>query len=391
MTIDVQTSIFIIMNEDQNRYAPGRVRDAIFHVLSLTSQPLSVKEIEERVCKLIGSTPNSSVRSYLRLNTPDIFIRENRGVYRVNPRYIKGVQPGFPEMALWQKPATIGKATIFHADCFDWLQKQSDNSIHAVVTDPPYGLHEYSPEQQLKLRNGKGGVWRIPPSFDGHTRSPLPRFTTLTEAQREELRSFFLIWASVLTPKLVPGANVVVASNPLLSFIVSGAMADAGLERRGEIIRLVMTMRGGDRPKAAHEEFSDVSVMPRSMWEPWLVFRKPIEGRVQDNLRKWKTGGFRRPATEKPFGDVIQSAPTRSIEREIARHPSLKPQSFMRQLVHGVLPLGEGVVLDTFAGSGSTLAAAESVGYSSIGIEKDEYYFDLAKEAIPKLVNFQKN
>jgi DNA modification methylase len=379
------------MSENQHRYAPGRVRDAIVQVLSLTSQPLTVKEIEERVCKIIGPAPTSSVRSYLRLNTPELFIRENRGVYRVNPGYLEGIQPEFPGMMQWKETATIGNATIFHADCFDWLQNQTDNSIHAVVTDPPYGLHEYSREQQLKLRNGKGGVWRIPPSFDGHTRSPLPRFTTLNDSQREELRSFFFLWACLLIPKLVPGANVVVASNPLLSFIVSGALADAGLERRGEIIRLVMTMRGGDRPKAAHEEFSDVSVMPRSMWEPWLVFRKPLEGRVQDNLRKWKTGGFRRPTTEKPFGDVIHSSPTRSAERELGQHPSLKPQSFMRQLVHGVLPLGEGIVLDPFAGAGSTLAAAESVGYTSIGIEKDEHYFDIAKKAIPKLVKFQKN
>ena len=102
------------------------------------------------------------------------------------------------------------------------------------------------------------------------------------------------------------GANVLVASNPLLSFIVSGALARAGLERRGEIVRLVMTMRGGDRPKAAHVEFEQVSVMPRSMWEPWLVFRKPIEGRVQDNLRKWGTGGFRRISADKPFGDVSE-------------------------------------------------------------------------------------
>jgi site-specific DNA-methyltransferase (adenine-specific) len=47
--------------------------------------------------------------------------------------------------------------------------------------------------------------------------------------------------------------------------------------------------------------------------------------------------------------------------------------------------LGEGVVLDPFAGSGSTLAAAEAVGYTSIGIEKDSEYFSLAKVAIPKL------
>jgi site-specific DNA-methyltransferase (adenine-specific) len=171
----------------------------------------------------------------------------------------------------------------------------------------------------------------------------------------------------------------------LLSYIVSGALSRAGLERRGEIVRLVMTMRGGDRPKAAHEEFPDVSVMPRSMWEPWLVFRKPIEGRVQDNLRKWNTGGFRRPSKERPFGDVIPSAPTNKSERCLAPHPSLKPQEFLRTLVRGVLPMGEGIVLDTFAGSGSTMAAAESVGYASVGVEKDPRYFDMAMKSIPKL------
>ncbi|HEX5314892.1 MAG TPA: DNA methyltransferase [Gammaproteobacteria bacterium] len=188
---------------------------------------------------------------------------------------------------------------------------------------------------------------------------------------------------------LVPGANVIVASNPLLSHVVAGALSAVGLERRGEIARLVTTMRGGDRPKDAHEEFSDVSVMPRSMWEPWVLFRKPLEGRVQDNLRKWKTGGFRRPTGNQPFGDVIRSAPTHKSERGLAPHPSLKPQGFLRALVRGALPLGEGVVLDPFAGSGSTLAAAEYAGYESIGIEKDAHYFRLAKKAIPKLSAFK--
>jgi site-specific DNA-methyltransferase (adenine-specific) len=278
---------------------------------------------------------------------------------------------------------------LFQGDCFDWLRQRSPNSIHAVVTDPPYGLVEYAPEQQEKLRNGKGGIWRIPPAFDGTKRSPLPRFTVLSSNELEELARYFLDWGRTLLPVLVPGSNVVIASNPLLSYVVSGALARAGLERRGEIVRLVMTMRGGDRPKHAHEEFSGVSVMPRSMWEPWLLFRKPIEGRIQDNLRKWRTGGFRRPSGERPFGDVIPSSPTHKSERELAPHPSLKPQAFLRTLIRGVLPLGEGIILDPFAGSGSTLAAAESVGYQSIGIEKDVRYFNLATAAIPKLTLFK--
>src|SRR6202012_3014256 len=100
--------------------------------------------------------------------------------------------------------------------------------------------------------------------------------------------------------------------------IVANAMSEGGLELRGYISRLVMTMRGGDRPKNAHHEFDGVSVMPRSMWEPWVVLRKPLAGRAQDNLRQWGTGAFRRPGPDRPLGDVIRSHPTLSAERRIA-------------------------------------------------------------------------
>lgn len=379
------------MSEEQIRYRPGQIRDAILQVMSLSSRPLSVKEIEQRVSSVIGSAPTSSVRSYLRLNTSELFVRECRGLYTINRQALSGIQKNFFDETEWRDPFRFNHAILYHADCFDWLERQEENSIHAVVTDPPYGLHEYTPEQQAKLRNGKGGVWRMPPAFDGHQRSPLPRFTTLSTEQLDALRTFFSVWARLLLPRLVPGAHVVLASNPLLSYLVSCALSDAGLERRGEIIRLTMTMRGGDRPKDAQDEFTDVSVMPRSMWEPWLIYRKPIEGRVQDNLRRWGTGGFRRPCPERPFGDVIASSPTRSSERELAPHPSLKPQAFLRQLVRAVLPLGSGVVLDPFAGAGSTLAAAEAVGYASIGVEKDVHYFDIACTSIPRLAHIKVN
>lgn len=376
------------MAREQLRSSPGRVRDAIIHAMSQSSTDLSVKDLEVLVRIMVGPTPSSSIRSYLNLNTPDIFVRKERGVYRLR-RPSLDAQPKVESADGWERPFIYNNATLYHSDCFDWIQRQTPNSIHAVVTDPPYGLREYTVEQQSKLRNGKGGVWRIPPSYDGNKRSPLPRFTTLTSEQLKELESFFAIWAASLLPKLVPGAHVVLASNPLVSYIVSKALADGGLERRGEIARLTTTLRGGDRPKHAHEEFADVSVMPRSRWEPWLVYRKPMEGRVQDNLKKWKTGGFRRVSAEKPFSDVIVSSPTHVSERSLAPHPSLKPQSFLRQIVRAVLPLGEGIVLDPFAGAGSTLGAAEHVGYSSVGVENDTHFFDVACKAIPKLARFE--
>ena len=371
---------------------PGEVRDAIISALAARPEGASTSEIENAVKVMIGHAAPSSIRSYLRLNTPDLFKRNARGHYTLRLMKAGAVKEAAPipygETAttdLEWPCFSFGKAKLYHADCFAWLQRQSTNSIQAVVTDPPYGLFEYTPEQQAKLRLGRGGVWRIPPSFDGAVRSPLPRFTVLSTQDLRTLDQFFYEWARLLLPALVPGANVVVASNPLLSFIVAGALARAGLERRGELARLVMTMRGGDRPKAAHEEFPGVSVMPRSMWEPWLLFRKPIEGRVQDNLRRWKAGGFRRPSADRPFGDVIPSSPTHKSERALAPHPSLKPQDFLRTVVRGVLPLGQGVILDPFAGAGSTLAAAEAVGYESVGVEKDAYFFDLARKAVPRL------
>lgn len=364
------------------RKRPGEVRDAIVSVLKARPRGASVSDITQQVTALIGDVPASSVRSYLQLNTPQLFARMNRAQYALNGF---DYQPPALERKSANRSITIGKATLVESDCFAWLERQPSNSVHAIVTDPPYGLVEYSELEQKKLRAGNGGVWRIPPSFDGSVRSPLPRFTVLKPADLDALEQFFTAWAARVLPVLVPGANVVVASNPLLSYLVSGALARAGLERRGEIVRLVMTMRGGDRPKHAHEEFPEVSVMPRSMWEPWLVFRKPLEGRVQDNLRKWGTGGFRRISADRPFGDVIESSPTRTSERALAPHPSLKPQAFLRQLVRGVLPLKKGIVLDPFAGSGSTLAASEALGYESVGLEKDPAYFNVAVKAIPKL------
>ena len=274
---------------------------------------------------------------------------------------------------------------LIRADAFEWLAAAEPASIHAVVTDPPYGLVEYRSDQLDKRRDGKGGVWRIPPSFDGAQRSPLPRFTVLTPAEESRLTEFFTRLAPLLMRALVPGAHIFIATNPLLSHHVYGPMVGAGFEKRGEIVRIVKTLRGGDRPKGAHEEFPDVSVMPRSGWEPWGLFRKPLDGRVQDNLRRWGTGGLRRISDEQPFWDVIVSPPATKAEREIAPHPSLKPQRLMRQLVRAALPLGTGTILDPFMGSGSTIAAARAGGLHAVGIEASNEYYAMACRGVSLL------
>jgi site-specific DNA-methyltransferase (adenine-specific) len=106
---------------------------------------------------------------------------------------------------------------------------------------------------------------------------------------------------------------------------------------------------------------------------------------VSESLRKFGTGGLRRLPEGLPFSDVLDFGRTPKAEKEIAPHPSLKPQGLLRELVWTILPLGEGVVCDPFMGSGSTVAAAEALGYRSIGVEKNDSYYQLASRAIRPL------
>lgn len=272
-----------------------------------------------------------------------------------------------------------------NTDALAWLAAAGPELVHAIVTDPPFTLVDYSEGEVAKLRSGAGGVWRQPPALGGHKRAPLPRFTVLTTEQRHELATFMWKFGDLALRVLKPGGHLIIASTPLLTRCVFAPLEDAGLEKRGEVIRLVQTLRGGDRPKGAETEFPDVSAMPRGGFEPWGLLRKPFKGTVAECLRRWGTGALRRTPSGGPFSDVITSAPTRAAERALSPHPSLKPQAFMRQLVRAALPLGRGVVLDPFMGGGSTIAAAVACGYEAIGVERDAEFFEAAQDGIPKL------
>ena len=111
------------------------------------------------------------------------------------------------------------------------------------------------------------------------------------------------------------------ASNAFLANLVFAALAEGGLEVRGQVIRLVRTLPGGDRPKNAEKEFAGVSTLPRGSFEPWGILPKPMPPgcTVGDCLRAFQTGGLRRregvrgrldPAAGllRALGDIPQTA-----------------------------------------------------------------------------------
>jgi hypothetical protein len=131
--------------------APGSIRDAIVGYLSKAQGDVSLTEIREAVTRELGDVSASSVRSYLNLNVPETFERTTRGHYRLKKSKANG-------SVVRIRPVILeGRAQLFQCNCFEWLAEREPSSIHAVVTDPPYGLVEYTEKEQVKLRNGKGG------------------------------------------------------------------------------------------------------------------------------------------------------------------------------------------------------------------------------------------
>ena len=75
------------------------------------------------------------------------------------------------DFAFHYRSERIGRSLILHADCFEWLAHCAANSFHAVITDPPFGVKEFTRTEIEKLNNGHGGVWRIPPKIGGSQRA----------------------------------------------------------------------------------------------------------------------------------------------------------------------------------------------------------------------------
>jgi site-specific DNA-methyltransferase (adenine-specific) len=63
-------------------------------------------------------------------------------------------------------------------------------------------------------------------------------------------------------------------------------------------------------------------------------------------------------------------------------HPTVKPLKLMEYLIKLVMPPKEGLLLDPFAGSGSTILAAKRLGFDAIGIEKQPEYAEIARARI---------
>jgi len=151
--------------------------------------------------------------------------------------------------------------------------------------------------------------------------------------------------------------------------------------------------------------------------EPIIMARKPLDGTVADNVERFGTGAInvggcrigdnkgRFPAncvTTEPdafFSKYFNVTPPELCKKtpkkdrnsnwrgEIVgqnQHPTVKPTDLMVWLVRLITPSG-GIVLDPFAGSGSTCVAARREGFFFIGIEQELEYVEIARKRVGEI------
>lgn len=332
---------------------------------------------------------------------------------------------------------------IYLGDSLEVLKTFPENSVDAVVTDPPYGWRFM------------GKAWDAP-----DIAKTLERDKTLEDDDKTTLgmaagkydnslsanQSFQVwteYWAREAMRVLKPGGHMMVFCGPRTYHRMASGVEDAGFEIRDQLQWIFSGF-----PKS-HNIGNGRGTALKPANEPIVLARKPLsESTVKNNVLKWSTGSINidasripetlgrwpsncifdeeaskmldeqsgvsksviRPpsaiaptgngithgkmaaiATERGFADSggasrffycaksSKSERSRGINGVVNSHPCVKPQKLMEYLVRLITPPG-GTVLDPFMGSGSTGVACKKLGFEFIGIEMNEEYVEIAKK-----------
>jgi len=213
-------------------------------------------------------------------------------------------------------------------------------------------------------------------------------------------------WGTALKPAHEP---IIAARKPLIGTVAenvekygTGALNIDGCRIPDELADLNRKSRANKQPKGrisqvpaiSADHISDenngrfpaniVTTEPDAFWSKYCnVTPKELckKANKKDRNSDWRGELINLP--DKPartYGEY-KGTPEHATNMHTKRannHPTVKPTDLMAWLVRLVTPPG-GIVLDPFAGSGSTLVAAKREGLGFIGIEREAEYIEIAE------------
>lgn len=327
---------------------------------------------------------------------------------------------------------------IIEGDCLEVMKTMEDNSISCIVTDPPYGLsfmgkqwdaglpHDEIWKEALRIVKPGGHILAF-----GGTRT-YHRLTCAVEDAGWEIRDC-IMWiygsgfpkshnhfglegyGTALKPAHEP---IIMAMKPCDGTFAQNAQkwGQGGIninECRIEALdqdklaknwdrEKISDMRGGNYKKSIASGISSYKSAPMGRWPANVLFDEEA-ARVldeQSGISKsvirpatigfksgdvyaggWNDKGYERDVNDSGGASrFFYCAKASSNEREeFNKHPTVKPLKLMEYLIKLVMPPKDGILLDPFAGSGTTIVAAHRQGFKAIGIEKQPEYCEIAR------------
>lgn len=121
----------------------------------------------------------------------------------------------------------------------------------------------------------------------------------------------------------------------------------------------------------------------RNEWEAIVVVQKPLEKNYLQTLRQYGVGLFYTQNEDGSFQSNIIEGIARDKSETFNVHCTVKPVALMEKLIRMFVPqTGTHIVLDPFAGSGTTLVAAKRLGIQAVGIEIEPDYIDIIQQRL---------
>ncbi len=278
-----------------------------------------------------------------------------------------------------------------NADCRIELTRIAENSVSLILTDPPYfidGMDNNWNTKKLRERTKPGVVGALPAGM---------KFSV---QQGRDLQRFLAPIAEEWMRVLKPGGFCLVFSQNRLVHRAAIAIEDAGFE-----IRDILLWRYEGQAKAfTQDHFVRKSSLPdeekerlitklggrktpqlKPQGEMIILAQSPRDGTFVENWDKWETGliDVSDPLIDSSkFPGTVISVPK---PKKRYGHMTIKPVDLLRHLIR-IFSVSGGLVLDPFAGSGSTGVAAILEGRDFLGFEIESDMVERAEKRLRETI-----
>lgn len=336
------------------------------------------------------------------------------------------------------------KSEIITGDCLEKMREMEANSIDCILTDPPYGLHfmgkDWDKFSQTKIptiekkRLASGDFQfrdRGVPQID----TANAYAGTYDERRNDEFQTFMTEFGREALRIVKPGGHMLMFGAPRRYHRQACGLENAGWEIKDCIMWMFLSgfPKSHNFGKKIGGEWNGFGTALKPMYEPIIIAMKPVDKSFKNNAFEWGVAGINIDASRIDSGEptgrwpgniIIDENSDEIISEKIGKnasryfycakasrserneglegldagvgalrdagrgttspnnHPTVKPLSLLEYLIKLVMPPKDGVLLDPFAGSGSTVVAAKRLGCNAIGIELSEDYAQIAKARV---------